>query len=166
MSTVAPSKPLGRSNSDPITQQQEAENNYRPPAARVGMRPYWYRGANTSDQPLAALVVAVGDKSVDLQVWDHRGRTFHKPAVRHVNDPHLRTRLSVADEFGGWAHSPESRVLSELAPDTSQPNEEQQVALGLIAEGLDASAVAERMGGDWTHQKASALKRRFPNYKA
>lgn len=166
MSTVAPSKSLSKSDSDPISRQQQVENDYRPPQIHVGMWLYWYHGANAAQQPFAALVVSVADKSVDLQVWDHRGRTFHKPAVRHVNDPHLRVRLSVAEEFGGWTHSPESRLLADLLPDTSQPTDDQKIALKLVAEGLDASAVAAEMGGDWTHQKVSSMKRKFPDYEA
>ena len=159
--TEKPAAPTSRPTaaSNPVTEQVRAENEYQPPRTHIGMMLYWYGGASTAQAPVPALVISKGGKTVDLKLFLPKGRESWKSGVRHVHDPHFRVRPRVAAEVGGWAYSPEARLLVELLPDATEPNQEEQAIVKMLAEGATAAKTAEHFGT--TYQRVNGINKRF-----
>lgn len=88
------------------TQQQQpaAPQHYSPPIVHIGEWVYWYSSARRSKQPCPALVTGVEGNVVWLTVFP-RGKMPlpTRDAIRHIDDPHLKSHPHVAVKDGAWA---------------------------------------------------------------
>lgn len=85
------------------------------PSVQVGDHVYWYPGGQTSEEPYAAVVTAVGlgGQTLNLNLFDPLSYNLRiRDGVRHVSDP--RCREVEFREQGCWDLTPREKEYRAL----------------------------------------------------
>lgn len=84
-----------------------AAKPYVMPHAYTGMNVLWYHGGARGHAPFAGLVTDVGDRTVNVVVFDNTGRMNCLIGCRHMDDPGAVQHDRV--NSGGWDYTEGSK---------------------------------------------------------
>lgn len=77
---------------------------FKMPPVEAGMAVLWYPGGTRNEKPFAALVSAVGDRSIAVNLIQSNTYNFVlRDGVRHVADPDIRP--TERHESGAWDYT-------------------------------------------------------------
>lgn len=101
------------------TKPAEKANVYRMPFVEDGMMVHWYPDGDSRHQPHIAIVSAIGQDSVCVNIIMPNSYNFMiRDGARHVSDPRIKD--AERRESGAWDYTPFTRkvlaLLTELSP--------------------------------------------------
>lgn len=89
------------------------QQQYRMPAAEVGLPVLWYPGGDRNQQPAAAVVTAIGFDTLNLNLMMPQTYTMLiRDGVRHIDDK--RAKTPELAENGAWDYAPWYKRLLKL----------------------------------------------------
>ena len=162
--------------------------NGTPKAPCVGEMCVWFPHGDITQEPFAATVVSrLSDECITLYTLSPTGRREPMLNVKHISHPDHDSAPQGKIRWGAWdlvgKHEERQREIRKITDEKRKKSQEQAIENLVIAKDSDspdetelkiiqfsrelgdvpgrAKLVAEKMGGNVTHQRVNAILRRY-----